>query len=428
MKLDPFGTIDSTYSNNPAATWKKLLGFGGSQVFHDPELGLWLIAGYDNVRSALTDSRRFSNAATLAPIRPLSDATAEALAGFDAPDVLVSADAPQHTLIRATLRALFPNTSARAEHAWAALIAARVDQLVDDLAGQDNTDLMRTVAARLPLLVILDILGIAADDLHTIPGWADGFLDLVWGDLGPDAQLAAAHGFVDFWHLCRSTVTTRASQPDPGPGLIGDLLRHQRGNDARLSMDKIAALVLNLTVAGWESTTGALGHALEHGLTDPHRWAQLADDEHYLATHVEESLRHSPAVDGWPRITTTEVTLDGTVIPAGSRCLLLIGSANHDPRVYGTPDRFDPGRAWLSQHLSFGAGPHYCIGAALARLEITTTLRTLARRFPHLRLADDYQRRFRPNVAARTHQSLPATTGTATRCPYGHDTSSGTRP
>ncbi|WP_436528226.1 cytochrome P450 [Actinoplanes sp. HUAS TT8] len=427
MRLDPFGTTYSTYSTAPAETWKKLLGFGASQIFHDPDLDLWLIAGHDNVRTTLTDSRMYSNAATLTPILPLTDAAAVILTGLDAAGVLVSADAPQHTRIRTTLRAVFPTTTASAEHTWGHLVATHVDQLADALAGHDSVDLMHTIAAQLPLLVILDILGVPTDDHDQIAGWAAGFADLVWGDLEPHAQVTAAQGLVDFWHFCRDFVATRAGHPDPGPGLIGDLLRHHDG-EARLSLDEIAALVLNLTIAGWKTTTGALGHALEHGLTDPHRWSQLADDEHYLNTHVEESLRHSPAIDGWLRITTNEITLDGTTIPAGARCLLLIGSANHDPRVYGTPDRFDPGRAWLSQHLAFGAGPHHCIGAALARLELTTTLRTLARRFPHLRLVDGYQRRFQPNAALRTHLTLPATTGAAARCPFAHHTSTGAQP
>ncbi|MBG0567540.1 cytochrome P450 [Actinoplanes aureus] len=416
MRLDPFS---DTYCSDPAKTWKRILGFEGRQVLYDPDLDVWLIAGHDNVRAALTDARRFSNAATLAPLRPPSDAAATILSRFDAPDVLVSADGAQHTRIRAIVRAVFPQASVQVHQVWGALIAEHTSRLVDQLAGHESADLMRVVATRLPLLVIVDILGLPTDG-KALPGSADGFASLVWGDFGAFAQRQAAIELVQLWRYCRDSVIARAATPDGGDGLIGELLRHRDGDDARLTLDELAALVLNLIVASWGSTSGALGHALDHALADPHRWARLADDEHYLATHVEESLRHSPVIDGWLRLTTTDVTLDGVTIPAGSRCLLLIGTANHDPRVYATPGRFDPGRAWLSQHLSFGAGPHYCIGAALARLELTTVLRALARRLPHLRLAGGYQRRFRPNVAVRTHISLPAT-GIAGGCPQGHD-------
>ncbi|MFC7532332.1 cytochrome P450 [Actinoplanes sp. GCM10030250] len=423
MRLDAFS---NTYSTDPAKTWKKILGFHGRQVSYDPELDLWLIAGNENVRTALTDATRFSNRTTMAPVRPLSREAAVVFAQLDVPDVLADADRAQHTRIRAILRAVFPNTGDKLEKVWGARIADRVDQVVNDLASHDRADLMRNVAARLPLLVIADILGMAADELAANFDSADGSAALLWGDLDADAQLGVVGGLVHLWDDCRNTVTAKTTTP--GDGLIGDLLRYRGGDDARLTLEEIAALAFHLTVAAWEATAGTLGHALECALTDRSRWARLADDNHYLATHVEESLRHSPAIDGRLRVTTSDVTLDNVTIPAGSQCLLLIGTANHDPRVFANPDRFDPDRAWLSQHLTFGAGPHSCIGSALARITLTTTLRALARSLPQLRLAGDYQRRFRPNLTLRSHQALPVITNAAGRCPLNREATAGERP
>ncbi|MEV6632722.1 cytochrome P450 [Actinoplanes sp. NPDC051470] len=179
----------------------------------------------------------------------------------------------------------------------------------------------------------------------------------------------------------------------------------------------MAALTLIIVGAGWESSAGAIGHALRHALAEPERWERLAHDDQYLDDHVEEALRHSPAIDGWLRLTTTDVTVDGVDIPGGTRCLVLIGTANHDPAVFPEPHVFDPGRAGIGRHLGFGAGPHYCVGAALARLELTTALRSLARGLPDLALGDGFRAGFKPSAALRQYTALPARRRAAGRCP-----------
>ncbi len=418
MRLDPFSR---PYSRDPAATWRRMLATA-APISYDPELGVWLIAGHDNVRSVLSDTTRFSNATTLAPIIGVSAAVGAVLAEIDAPPVAVVADPPQHLRTRAILRSLFPTTAVRAQQRWGRLIEARVNQLIIDLEQQINSVDLMHFAVHLPLLVIVDVLGLPADAAAGMRAWTDDFVQLVWGEPTPDNQVAYAHSAVALWWYCAEVVTVRADSGDHGDGLIGDLLRDRNNNDGNLTVAEVAALALSIVGAGWETTAGALGHALDHALTEPERWARLADDEHYLSLHVEEALRHSPAVDGWLRQTITDVAVDGITIPAGSRCLVLIGTANHDPAVYDRPSEFDPLRVRAGQHLTFGAGPHYCIGAALARLEITTALRALARRLPELRLAGGYQRQFLPSAALRQHTALPVQLRPAGHCPIAHHT------
>jgi len=415
MRLDPFS---DTYSRAPAATWQRILR-SGLLVSYDIDLKLWLIAGHDNVRTVLSTPVLFSNAATLFPVRPVTAAVGAVLAGLAAPHVAVSADAPQHSRFRSILRRVFPTAATRAEQQWGDLVTRRAEQITDEIAGAAAVDLVDDLAVRFALQVILDVLGLPADNATDIRDWTDAFKQLVWGQQGDGAQLDAAHGSVALWQYCAKAVHQRAAADDHGPGLIGDLLRYRAGDDARLSVPEAASLILNLVGAGWETTAGALGHALEHALTQPERWERLARDDHYLATHVEETLRYTPVIDGWLRLTTTEVTIDGITIPAGSRCLLLLGTANHDPGVFPEPDTFQPGRAGLSQHLAFGYGAHYCIGAALARLELTTMLRIVAQRLPGLRLGPDYVRGFVPNMALRNHTAMPAITHGG-RCPIVH--------
>jgi hypothetical protein len=422
MRLDPFS---EPYSRDPAAAWRRINN-SATLISYDTDLDLWLIAGHDNVHTVLTDTTHFSNATTLAPITPLSAAAGALLAGLDAPAVAVTADRPHHLRTRAILRALMPTTAVRAQESWGKLVTDRVDDLVPDLAGPGTADFMR-FAVMLPLHVILDILGLPSHAAGQVRAWTDDVAQLVWGNPTPETQIACARSSVALWRYCAAAVADRAGSGDHGSGLIGDLLRYRNNDDANLTVAEVAALALNIVGAGWETTAGALGNALDHALADPTRWAALAHDQHYLHLHVEETLRHSPAIDGWLRHTTDHVTIDGVTIPAHSRCLVLIGAANHDPAVYAEPEVFDPQRHRAGQHLAFGAGPHYCIGAALARLELTTALQALSRRLPDLALADGYRRRFKPSAALRQHTSLPVQQRPAQRCPVAHDDPSGPR-
>jgi cytochrome P450 len=418
MRLDPCDTHGSTEFDQIRHA---LDGFTSSRIFRDPELGLWLIAGHDNVRIALTEPQLFITATQLAPIRPLADAAA-VWAGLDVPAPFTGTDPAQHTRIRALLREMFPSTPERAGQKWAATVTAHAEHLTATLTGTP-VDLIRGVAARLPLLVILDVLGLPSDTPDSLSDWTNWLRQPTADGPAAAASPDRAHALRAMWRWYQTVVTARAALGKPGPGLIGELLRHRDGDNTRLNLDTIAALAFHLTVAGWHTTSSALAHAIDHAQADPHRWARIADDDHYLTTHVEESLRHTPALAGLLRVTTTDVTLDETTIPDGSRCLLLIGSANHDPRTYPGPHRFDPARARLSQHLSFGAGPHHCLGAALARLQLRTTLRVLARRLPYQRLAASHHR-LAPDTRLLSHAGLAA----VTVCPISHDPTTGGQP
>ncbi|RSM75203.1 hypothetical protein DMB66_00085 [Actinoplanes sp. ATCC 53533] len=423
MRLDPFG---QSYSTDPATVWRHLLD-SGERVAYDDELDMWLIAGHELARTVLADPRRFSSATTLTPMQdPHADAAA-ILARLDMPPVTLNADAPTHTRTRAALAAVLATTSLRTEQRWADLVRRHAEHFADHLAHHlaatpwPDVDLVELFASRLPLSVLLDILGIPADDMARIAAWADNFAALFWGRLDDDEQISAANGLLALWDFCRDIVVLRAGTHQDGQptGLIGDLVRYRNGDDNRLTLPETSALVLTLLIAGWESTAAALTHALEYALSDRIRWARLAADGHYASIHTEETLRHSPAIDAVLRVTTTDVDLDGILIPAGSRCLVLIGAANHDPGVFEQPGTFQPGRARLGQHLSFGAGPHACLGAALARLYLSTALSILARRLPNLTRADGFAHRYRTSASMRQHTSLPATLGPA-RCPVAH--------
>jgi len=298
MRLEPFG---DTYSTDPAIVWRHLLA-GGNRIAFDPDLDMWLIAGHDLARRVLSDTRRFSSTTTVTPIQPLNADAAATLARLDAPAVAVTADPPGHARTRAALTAVFANTPSRAEQRWGDLVRRRAGELSDNLAYQlaatpwPDVDLVELFCFRLPLYVMRDVLGIPADDRIQVAAWADNFSALIGGQLDDDEQISAANGLLALWDFCRDLVVLRAGiHCDWQPvGLIGDLLRYRNGDDHRLTLAETAAIVLNLLIAGWESTAAALALALDHALSDRGRWAQLAVDEYYAKSMPRKPCATAP--------------------------------------------------------------------------------------------------------------------------------------
>jgi cytochrome P450 len=405
MELRPYA---GTYLTDPAATWQHLLDQPEGVQYAD-DLGLWVITKHALVRQALGDPEAFLNAMTLLPVYEVCPEALPVIMQIDAPPTTAAADAPTHTRTRRALRATFANTAVRVEEQYGPIVRRRVDELAGRLSGQrgQSVDLVAEITTVLPLLVITDLLGVPDGDVPRIRAWADGQIALVWGCPDPAEQVRLAQGLLDFWRYCQQMVRDRAAG-ELGGDYVSQALRYRDGSDEVLTLDEVASLAFNLLVAGHETTSGLLAHALDQALSTPDTWAGFAADPAGVPAFVEEVLRMRPAIDGWLRLTARSVTLDGVEIPAGARCLLLIGAANRDGAAFADPHRFDPQRADGRDHLAFGYGPHFCIGAALARLEARIALTRLAAALPGLRLAPEHTSRYQPNVAFRAHRALTA--------------------
>ncbi|ASW54389.1 cytochrome P450 [Plantactinospora sp. KBS50] len=405
MQLNPFA---GAYVTDPGIIWRRLLDDGAGAHFAE-DLGLWLISKYEYVRRALGDPTTFANSLTLLPAyNPAPEALA-LFAEIDAPPVTAAADPPTHPRTRRALRATFANTDRRVEAQYGEIVRRRVDELVARLTARrgERVDLIRGFAADLPLRVVLDILGVPDEDFDRIKAWSDDQIALVWGQPGPADQVRLARGLLEFWRYCQDLVDLRLRQGHRGDDFVSRVLDYRNGDDEVLTRAEVASMAFNLLVAGHETTAGLLAHVLDLALGERERWLGLVADPSRAPAFIEETLRLTPAIDGWLRLTLQPVTLGDVTIPAGSRCLLLIGAANRDPAVYRDPEAFDPERTGRD-HLSFGYGPHFCIGAALARLEAEVALRRLTAAIPGLRLAPGYVRSYKPNFAFRAHRELPA--------------------
>jgi cytochrome P450 len=356
----------------------------------------WLVTRYDDVRQVLSDSARFSNARTdflLAEQLQLSeDEIAQQRAGQ-----LLALDPPAHTRLR---RMLTPEFTVRRIRRLAPRIEAIVESHLDDLVRQGPpADLVSDFALPIPSLVICELLGIPYSERAEFQRRTRQQIDL---SVPLEDRMALARESRAF--MREQVARAKAA---PGDDMLGMLVR-EHGDE--LSNDELVGIALLLLIAGHETTANMLGLGTLALLCHPDQLARVRDDQASVESAVEELLRWLSIVpQGILRITTTEVTVAGHTIPAGELVALSLVAANRDQALVEDPDRLDISRGALG-HLAFGHGVHHCLGAPLARMEMTIAFPALLRRFPQLTLAVPFEEiGFRPHHFIYGLQSLPVT-------------------
>ncbi|WP_055500578.1 cytochrome P450 [Streptomyces albus] len=339
----------------------------------------YLVSRYEDVRAVLSDPR-CSRAATVRPEAPKLTAVP-----FDAGG-LFTMDPPEHTRLRALVsRAFTPRRVARMRPRLVQLAGSLADSLAD--AGPP-ADLNAAFAFPFPVAVICELLGVPYADRERFRTWSDAVLSLT----AHTPQEMLRHKEALLAYLARLVAAKRR---EPGEDLLSALVT-VRDEDGGLTEQELLTLAMTLLIAGHETTAGVLGTSVFTLLRHPGGMARVPDDGEELSALVEELLRINPLGDGGPlRVTTRPVEVAGHTLPANSAVIASVCSANRDGSRFPEPDRFDPGRfdparartGTAAGHLAFGHGPHYCLGAPLARAELAVALRTLADRFPTLRLA-----------------------------------------
>jgi cytochrome P450 len=312
----------------------------------------------------------------------------------------LSLDPPDHTRLRSLVSKAF---TPRVVATLAPRIEQVTDGLLDQAAAGGQIELIGQLAYPLPVRIISELLGVPAEDHARFAGWSARLAHSVQPTFGePDpAELAqieqAGLEFGDYF--TELIGRRRSSQADD---LLTKLIRAEDAGD-RLSVDELIATCVLLLVAGHETTVGLIANAMLALLRDPGQFAALAGDPGLAARAVEETLRFDPPVQLTGRVARQGLRI-GDIEPAeGAVLLLLLAATGRDPAVFGDPDCFDIRRraGKLSRdHLAFAAGPHFCLGAPLARLEATIALRAIASRVTGPRL-DEASLAYKPNFKLR---------------------------
>ncbi|HEX4788725.1 MAG TPA: cytochrome P450 [Actinospica sp.] len=333
-----------------------------------------LLVRHDDVAAGLADTR-LSHDLTA----PGSPRTMLGSSFLDTPDGLLNKDGPEHLRIRRIVASTF--TPRRIER-WVPAIRAIAAELVDDLEKRGSpADLVPGFCFTLPVRVICRLLGVPERDLRRFQSWSNAFL------LAAKMTDAERLGLVlEFAEYAKDLITARRAEP--GKDLLDELIAARDGRDA-LSEDELMIMVIGLIAAGNETTSNALGRSIVTLLNnDRALWEQLIGRPDLLPAAVDELLRHSMAGNGLLRQAVEDVELPSGTVRRGDAVVLSLEAAAFDEQVYPDPESVLFDREPPAQ-IAFGAGPHYCLGAHLAKAELRIGLGTLLERLPGLRLEAD---------------------------------------
>ncbi len=388
LSYDPY---DVEIDADPYPTYKRLRD--EAPIYWNESLDFWGLSRFADVEAALRDTDRFSSAkgdilevVKADPVMP--------------PGVFINEDPPEHTMHRALVsRAFTPGRMRKLEEQIRAFCAACLDPLRDD----ERFDFVLDLGAQMPVKAIGMLLGIPESDQ---PSVRDAAVRKLRNEPGEPLRVTKERYFSGKAYA--EYVAWRAEHP--ADDLVTELLHVEfedlSGERRKLSQEELLTFVAVIAGAGVETTGrlfGWMGKVLgEH----PDQRAEVAKDRSLVANTVEELLRYEPPGPHVARYVAEDVELHGRVVPQGSALLLMVSAANRDERRFEDPDRFDIHRR-IGQSLTFGYGAHYCLGAALARIEGRIALDEVLNRWPAWEIDLDAARRA-PTSTVRGWDSMPA--------------------
>jgi cytochrome P450 len=340
----------------------------------DPGQSYWAVVRHDDIRRVSRDPRTFCSSEGV----QFADAPPEFL---EASQSFLAMDAPRHTKLRGLVSAAFtPRQIARIEEG----VRVNARRIVEDAAPTGGGDFVELIAKQLPLVTISDMIGVPAADRERVVAAADVLVSVadpeVFGERQPIEVLGEA-----LWTLTEfATALAVHREANPGDDLMTALVQAEIEGE-RLTHAEIAAFFVLLSVAGNDTTRHTTSHAMRALTLNPEQRALLVDDlDARLPAAAEEFVRWASPVLTFRRTTTQEVELHGELLPAGERIVLFYHSGNRDEQAFEQPWRFDVTRD-PNRHLGFGGGgPHYCLGASLARTQLRSIFDEILRVIPDI--------------------------------------------
>ena len=361
-RADPYPLYDWVRDNDP--------------VHRAPD-GNWVLVRYADAHRVLRDPRFSNNPAWLGPeaVEQMGSSPVRRVGSR----LMMFLDPPDHTRLRSLVSQAF---TPKVVESLRPRIQALVDELLDAVVDRGEIDVLADLAYPLPTIVICELLGVPLADRELFKDWSADASRLLDGYLEPETQ---TQGLAAAMHLAAYfTDLIEKRRADPGPDLLSALISAEQAGE-RLTHEELLTTATLLLLAGFETTMNLVGNAMLVLLQHPDELARLRDDPTLDRSAVEELLRYEGPVHITARIATTDVEVGGQVIGKGEQAAVVLAAANRDPVQFPDPNRLDVGRT-DNRHLAFAAGAHYCLGAALARIEARAAIGTLVRRFPDLEL------------------------------------------
>jgi cytochrome P450 family 142 subfamily A polypeptide 1 len=384
----PIGLTDGTFYGGdpfPAFAWMR----AEAPAYFDEVAGVWGITRYSDVKEISKDPETFSNAGG---IRPDSDAL----------PMMIDTDAPEHVRRRRLVSEGFTPRRIRESEEGIRMIC---DAIIDRVCEQGTADFVRDIAAPLPMIVIGNLLGVAAEDRDALLRWSDDMVKAL-GSPDPTAMERAAAAAIEYAEYIMAVVEQRRRDNQTND-LIGTLVHAEIEGD-RLDDSSLIYESLLILIGGDETTRHVISGGMYELLTHPDQYALLARERERLPLAVEEMLRWVSPIKNMARTATRDVELHGETIAKGQKLLLLYPSANRDEAVFADPECFDVTRT-PNDHMAFGFGSHFCLGNRLARMELQVMFERLFDRLPDLALADDVEPPKRNANFVSGYEEMPVT-------------------
>ncbi len=348
---------------------------------------VWGVTRYADLKAIAKDPATFSNAGG---IRPDSGPI----------PMMIDMDDPAHLTRRKLVNKGFTPRRVREQEA---AVRRACDQIIDTVCEQGSCDLVTDVAAWLPMIMIGDALGVAPGDRAQLLAWSDALLSALTGN--PDDLETAADAFTGYTTFALETIADRRENPRDD---LMSVLVHAEVDGDRLEDDEVLHESLLILIGGDETTRHVISGGMYQLLTHPDQRDRLAADPTLMPGAVEEMLRWVSPIKNMARTATRDVRIGSQGIAEGDKLLLLYPSANRDEDVFADASSFSIDRT-PNDHVAFGFGTHFCLGASLARLELTCMVDHLLRRLPDLEVAQDDEPAARPANFVSGYEHLRVT-------------------
>ena len=402
-----FNPLDPEYLADPYPTLTRLRD---TEPIHQSPLGIWMVFGYQDVFELLRNPHTSVADENIdGGLNDMRQAMfAELLEEFGGEErergdkAILNLDPPDHTRIRKLVSKAF---TVRRVEALRPRIQELVDETLDRVAGTGTWDVVDELAFPLPFQVITELLGMPEGDRAAIRDWSHALTKTLDPIITEEDMRAAFEASDAMTEYLETVVPWKRA--NPADDVLTGLVQAEEGGDT-LSAAELRDQIVLLFIAGHETTVNLIGNGLQALIRNPDQLRRWAADPGLDATAVDECLRYDAPVQLSRRIAMGDLVLGGNTLPKGTLVMTHLASANRDPAKWGpTADQLDVGRADAGQHVSFGSGIHFCLGAALARLEGQVAMGSVIRRFPDLELAGDPV----PNgrITLRGLDSLPVT-------------------
>ncbi len=396
---DPFGLMAPSTVQNPYPVWKALQK--DAPVHFSAGWNAWLITRYGDAVSAFKDKRLSANRSGgyVAKLpEPVREHLKPLLSNLSKWTLLL--DAPSHTRLRTLISKAFVP---RAIEAMRPRISTLVSELLAKVPAGSSFDVMTSLAQPLPTIVIGDMLGMPADEWSKLKTWSDALAAFMGASAMTQELVAnALRAVVEMEESIRQVISDHRERPRED--LMTLLLRAEDSGQV-LDEQELLASCTSILFGGHETSTNLIGNGVLALSRNPEQLARLRADPSLMPSAIEEVLRFDSPVQRMGRVALEDVAMGGQIIKTGDRVFMVMGAANRDDSQFPNADALDVGRT-ENRHLSMGLGTHYCVGAALGRMEAHLAIAALIERSPDLSLGAG-PLEWLPNLTVRGVKSLP---------------------